>query len=65
MDDPFIATEVVQADQRLNIVPAVQADRRLNITLTAQSGKSGLTRLRRVDVDYAARAVTCAHMFHQ
>ena len=50
-DDPFIATEVAQADQRLNIVPTAQADRRLNITLAAQSGKGGSTQLRRVDVD--------------
>ena len=51
MDDPFIAIEVGQADQRLNIVSAAHADRRLNITPAAQSGKGGSTRLRRVDVD--------------
>ena len=63
MDGPFIATQVAQADQRLNIVlvaqanrrlniiPAAQADRRLNIILAAPSGKGGSTRLRRVDVD--------------
>ena len=45
MDDPFIATEVAQADQRLNIVPAAQADWRLNITPAAgavQRGTGGL-----------------------
>ena len=51
MDDPFIATEVAQTDQRLNILLAAQADRRLNITPAAQSGKGGSTRLQRVDVD--------------
>ena len=50
-DDPFIATEVAQADQRPNIVPAAQANRRLNITPAAQNGKGGSTRLRRVDVN--------------
>jgi len=50
-NDPLIATEVAQADQELNIVPAAQAERRLNITPTAQSGKGGSTRLLRFDVD--------------